>query len=88
MAEVNVSASTCIACQRSLNRIGGTRRRSMTLTDEFMKSHPFLIPYCADIINVHQVSHLLFRDIFTLIILQITKVIFYYRTRIYLYVLF
>ncbi|XP_041983269.1 uncharacterized protein LOC121736251 [Aricia agestis] len=44
----------CVACRRSLRRIGGNRRRSITLTADFMESHQYLIAYCVEVININQ----------------------------------
>ncbi|XP_045781800.1 uncharacterized protein LOC123878570 [Maniola jurtina] len=54
MDEVNIRSAICVGCRRSLNRIGGARRRSMILTAELMQNHPFLMLYCLEVINVHQ----------------------------------
>ncbi|RVE51722.1 hypothetical protein evm_003694 [Chilo suppressalis] len=53
----DINSEFCICCRRSLNRIGGSRRRSYYLTAEFMQTHPQLMAYFVEIANIRQ-----FRD--------------------------
>lgn len=51
-----INSAFCICCRRSLNRVGGTRRRSYNLTAEFVQNNPSLMTYLVEIANVVQVS--------------------------------
>lgn len=53
---MDANSAFCICCRRSLSRIGGTRRRSYNLTDEFLQNHQYLLPYLMEIAIVVEVS--------------------------------